>query len=89
ARGFFDTVLVDGGHTSDVVANDTDKALPLLRSGGVMIWHDFCPVSTVLATSEAGRGVMRAWVAHHDRWRPHLTELFWVRPSWMLIGVKA
>jgi FkbM family methyltransferase len=89
APGFFDTVLVDGGHTPELVANDTDKALPLLRSGGIMIWHDFCPVPAVLATSEAGRGVMRAWVAHHDRWRGQFTELFWVCPSWLLIGVRA
>lgn len=85
----FDTVLVDGGHTEELVVNDTDKALPLLRSGGVMIWHDFCPIPTALSASEAGRGVMRAWVAHHDRWRRQFTELFWVRPSWLLIGVKA
>ena len=89
APGCFDTVLVDGGHTEELVVNDTDKALPLLRSGGVMIWHDFCPVPAALAASEAGRGVMRAWVAHHDRWRGQFTELFWVRPSWLLIGVKA
>lgn len=87
--GFFDTVLVDGGHLPETVANDTDKALPLLRSGGVMIWHDFCPDAKALAESEAGRGVMHAWVAHYDRWRPQLAKLFWVRPSWLLIGVKA
>lgn len=89
APGFFDTVLVAGGHTPELVANDTEKALPLLRAGGVMIWHGFCPDPAALAASEAARGVMAAWVTHHDRWRPHLTELFWVRPSWLLIGIKA
>lgn len=89
APAYFDTVLVDGGHIEEIVTNDTDKAIPLLRSGGIMIWHDFCPVPAALATSEAGRGVMRAWIANYDRWRRQFTELFWVRPSWLLIGIKA
>jgi len=41
--GFFDTALIDGGHTPEVVASDTDVALRLVRAGGVIIWHDFCP----------------------------------------------
>ena len=32
APGFFDTILIDGGHKPEVVTNDTNKALPLLRS---------------------------------------------------------
>lgn len=89
APEFFDTILVDGGHTPEVVMSDTDKAIPLLRSGGVMIWHDFCPDPAALAASEAGQGVMRAIVDNYDRWRPHFSQVFWVRPSWLLIGVKA
>ncbi|PWS38374.1 hypothetical protein DFH01_03545 [Falsiroseomonas bella] len=86
--GFFDTVLVDGGHTPEVVAVDTDNALHLVRPGGAVIWHDFCPDPTALAASEAGRGVMRAWVEHHDRWRPKLRALYWLRPSWLLLGIR-
>ncbi len=37
APGFFDSVLVDGGHTHEVVTSDTDKAMRLLRTGGLLI----------------------------------------------------
>ena len=87
--GFFDTALIDGGHTPEVVASDTDVALRLVRAGGVIIWHDFCPDPVALAASEAGRGVMRAWLDNHDRWRSQLSALYWLRPSWLLLGVRA
>ncbi len=87
--GFFDTVLVDGGHTPEVMRVDTENALRLVRPGGAVIWHDFCPDPTALAASEAGRGVMRGWVENHDRWRGQLAALYWLRPSWLLLGIKA
>jgi FkbM family methyltransferase len=86
--GFFDTVLVDGGHTPEVVRADTELALHLVRPGGAIIWHDFCPDPAALAASEAGRGVMRAWVEHHDHWRGRLAALHWLRPSWLLLGIR-
>jgi hypothetical protein len=89
APGFFDTALVDGGHTPDVVTADTDTALRLVRAGGAVIWHDFCPDPAALAASEAGRGVMRAWIDNHDRWRSRLASLYWLRPSWLLLGIRA
>jgi FkbM family methyltransferase len=87
--GFFDSILIDGGHTPELVASDTNKALRLLRPGGLMIWHDFCPDPAALAASEAGRGVMQAMVTHYESWRPHFSTMFWVRPSWLFIGVKS
>ncbi len=87
--GWFDTVLIDGGHQSDVVASDTNKALRLVRQGGIVIWHDFCPDPRTLAQAVAPRGVTRAVLDHFEDWRPSLSRLFWVRPSWMLIGVRA
>lgn len=89
APGFFDTVLVDGGHTPEVMAADTEVALRLARPGGVIIWHDFCPDPKALAASEAGRGVMQGWVENYDRWRGQLSGLYWLRPSWLLIGLRA
>lgn len=38
-----DLVFVDGAHSYDYVRNDTDKGLSLLRSGGVIAWHDCAP----------------------------------------------
>lgn len=31
--GFFDSALIDGGHSPDLVASDTDKALSVVRAG--------------------------------------------------------
>ena len=85
-EGFFDSVLVDGGHQSEVVISDTQKALPLLRSGGMMMWHDFCPpVSDQFA---ATRDVMRAIFALWDDIQQKMQLLFWIRPSWILLGIK-
>ncbi len=86
---FFDTILVDGGHTPEVVRADTDKALQLVRPGGIVIWHDFCPDPSALAASVAGRGVVRAWVENYDIWRSKLSALYWLRPSWLLLGRRA
>lgn len=80
-RGSFDSVLVDGGHTSDVVESDTRKAIELLRPGGWLIWHDFAPDEIVLQNSEAARGVVGAFADHLASWSEFLERPFWVRPS--------
>ncbi|MBG0510059.1 FkbM family methyltransferase [Agrobacterium sp. MOPV5] len=86
---FFDTVLIDGGHTADVVANDTEKALQVVRPGGLVMWHDFCPDPSILAEQIAAQGVVEAVLRNWKQWRPRFSSLFWVRPSWLLIGVVA
>jgi predicted O-methyltransferase YrrM len=35
-----DLCFIDAGHSYDCVKNDTEKALPLMASGGLVIWHD-------------------------------------------------
>jgi len=47
-RDFFDSVLIDGGHSADVVLSDTRKAFEVTRPGALIMWHDFCPDPTVL-----------------------------------------
>ncbi len=86
--GYFDTVLIDGGHTEDCVASDSDVALQLTRVGGLVIWHDFCPDPEVLRDQKAAQGVAAAILTNWARLRPHLSDVFWVRPSWLLIGVR-
>jgi hypothetical protein len=81
-------VLIDGGHTADVVTSDTNKALPLLRSGGIMIWHDFCPDPETIRRNEAPRGIMSAIVNSFNEWNQNFSKLFWIQPSWMLLGIK-
>ena len=84
--GFFDTILIDGGHTKDIVINDTRKAFQLLRQGGIVMWHDFCP--PVFKQFECTRGVMEA-ISHQWDWvNSRTNQLFWIYPSWILLGVK-
>jgi len=83
---FFDTALIDGGHKEDVVITDTAKAFELLRSGGLIMWHDFCP--PIYDKFETTLGVMRAI---HQQWEwinEQTLKLFWICPSWILVGVK-
>jgi Methyltransferase domain len=87
-KDFFDGVLIDGGHTTEVVTSDTNKALPLLRSGGNMIWHDFCPDPETIRRNEAPRGVISAIINNFSKLDQNFSKMFWIQPSWMLVGIK-
>jgi hypothetical protein len=41
--GACDVVFVDGAHAYSYVASDSDKALRMVRPGGVVLWHDYYP----------------------------------------------
>jgi hypothetical protein len=43
ADGFFDSILIDGGHASDVVISDTNTSLRLLRTEGCCYGMIFVP----------------------------------------------
>jgi predicted O-methyltransferase YrrM len=83
----FDTVLIDGGHTPDVVASDTLKALRVLRPGGTCVWHDFCPDPETLRRNMAPLGVVQAAVENFAVWAAAFERLFWIRKSWILVGL--
>lgn len=85
----FDTVLIDGGHTPDVVTSDTEKALRVVRKGGTCVWHDFCPDPDALSRNLAPLGVVQAVVENFDAWRARFDRLFWIRKSWILVGLGA
>jgi hypothetical protein len=87
-EGFFDSVLIDGGHTAEVVVSDTDKAIALTHPGAIVMWHDFCPDEEALQAHVAPRGVVQAVADNLHRWSPHFSKLLWVKPSWVLIGVR-
>lgn len=87
--GFFDSAFIDGGHRADVVASDTRQALRLVRGGGLVMWHDFCPLDEVTRACESTREVVRFITEHRKELGKHLTTLFWVEPSWLLFGVRA
>jgi len=87
--GFFDTVLIDGGHTASVVLSDTRNALQLVRRGGLVMWHDFCPRADVIRECESTRDVHAVVTSHLDELSVALERLLWIDPSWLLIGVRA
>lgn len=87
-RDFFDTAFIDGGHTEEVVRSDTRKAMPVVRPGGTILWHDYCPDPTVVERCASVRGVIVAIEAERDWLGAELVDLFWVRPSWVLVGVR-
>jgi hypothetical protein len=82
-------VFIDGGHSRDVVASDTSRALELVRPGGLVIWHDFCPRDEVTTACASTRDVV-GFIAEHGETLGHAFErLFWIDPSWLLFGVRA
>ena len=83
---FFDSALVDGGHYPDVVASDTRKALGLLRPGGLIMWHDFCP--PVAGRNPVVAGVMQGVEQVSEHLCDELELLFWIKPSHILVGRK-
>ncbi|MGA8499741.1 MAG: class I SAM-dependent methyltransferase [Xanthobacteraceae bacterium] len=40
-REQFDLIFIDGSHAKSYVENDTDKALRMVKPGGVILWHDY------------------------------------------------
>jgi predicted O-methyltransferase YrrM len=85
---FFDSVFIDGGHQADVVINDTRKALPLLRSGGILLWHDFTLEPAVVAGSAPMQGVVEGINALLPELTSQFSSLSWVNPSYLLLGIK-
>ncbi|MGF1611942.1 MAG: O-methyltransferase [Kiloniellales bacterium] len=41
--GRCDLVFVDGSHAYSYVKSDSEKALRMVRPGGIVVWHDFSP----------------------------------------------
>jgi predicted O-methyltransferase YrrM len=87
-RGFFDTIFIDGGHQADVVASDTRKALPLLREGGVVLWHDFCLDENVRKKFQHVNTVIAGVEAAAEEIKKQGISLYWINPSWLLCGIK-
>ena len=83
---FFDSVLIDGGHQPDVVINDTRKALQVLRPGGLIMWHDFCPLGNVRSQFESVKGVTAGIEQILPELQVQLEKLYWIKPSWILLG---
>jgi predicted O-methyltransferase YrrM len=86
--GFFDTAFIDGGHDKDIVCHDTACATRLVRAGGLVIWHDFCPDPDVSAACASTAGP-NAFVAERlAKLTEDFDRLFWIEPSWLLVGIR-
>jgi len=85
---FFDSVLIDGGHQPDVVVNDTRKALQVLRPGGLILWHDFCPAPEIRARAASVQGVTDGIAMILPEMERQLAQIYWINPSWILMGIK-
>lgn len=86
--GFFDSVLIDGGHQPEVVINDARKSLQLLRPGGLIIWHDFCPLPEIRSRFESVKGVTEGVDQLLPELQTQLEYCCWINPSWILVGIK-
>lgn len=47
-----------------------------------------CPDPEVLGRTAVARGVASAVLGNWQAWRGCLSDLFWIRPSWILCGVS-
>jgi len=68
-----DFIFIDGGHSYELIQNDTLQAFKMLKPGGVIIWHDFAAKSRDVVT----------FAKEFTSSRP----LFWVRQTSLLIYV--
>ena len=85
---FFDSVLIDGGHQPEVVVSDTHKALQVLRPGGLIMWHDFCPLPEIRSQFASVTGVTAGIELMLPELLSQLARLCWINPSWILVGIK-
>lgn len=86
--GFFDSALIDGGHSEEIVTHDTRKACQLVRSGGLILWHDYCLDPDVLRQKMSPCGVVESISKNWEWLADQCQDIFWVYPSWILVGVK-
>ena len=62
--GRMDFVFVDGAHNYDYVKNDSEKGWRMLRSGGIIVWHDFRPQDPGVVKYLLASAYKPTWVFH-------------------------
>ncbi len=60
--GPFDMIFIDGCHEYSYVKNDTEKALKVLKRGGLVIWHDYNLEGVGKYLDEFGRKDSCRWI---------------------------
>lgn len=65
--GKCDLVFVDGSHARSYVESDTQKALRLVRPGGLVLWHDYRGPRAVPGVYEALNALAKSLPLRHVR----------------------
>jgi len=86
--GFFDSAFVDGGHDAETARSDMYKAIRLLRPGGMLLLHDFCPLPEVNAQHPSTVGVTGMVAEELERIRAMCDDVFWIEGTWLLCGIR-
>lgn len=86
-KASIDTIFIDGGHSTEVVSSDQAKAIEMLKSGGVVVWHDFSMDVDLVSMHPACKGVVSAVLTNIDFLESRL-NLFSLDGTFLLIGQK-
>lgn len=84
----YDFVFVDGGHDTKTVKLDTMNGIRILRSGGIIVWHDFVPIENCVNQETASFGVINGLLECSDLLNSEMEWLHWIRSSLLLVGKK-
>jgi hypothetical protein len=52
------------------------------------MWHDFCPLPEIRDNFESVKGVAEAIDLMLPMLKLELKTIAWIKPSWILIGIK-
>lgn len=87
--GFFDSVFVDGGHDAATSRADLYKALRLLRPGGLLLLHDFCPKVEVTGQFPSTVGVTSMVADELENIATMCDDFFWIEDTWLFCGIRS
>ena len=80
----FDTVLIDGSHSREVVGKDIDNCLELIQREGWIILHDFTLDPSVARAQTSTHGVLAA-IADRIEELSSRFDLLWIAGSMLLV----
>jgi hypothetical protein len=86
--GFFDAAVINGSALADLVLTDTRTALSLVRSGGLIVWRDFCPDPALFDVFDSTGVVVPALIGNWKEFKASLADAFWIRPSLVLAAFR-
>ncbi len=61
----FDLIFIDGSHAYSYVISDSEKALKMIKPGGLILWHDYRGPNDVKDVYKALNGFSKKIKLHH------------------------